>query len=273
MLFLIPLFSEAQLKRSPAKIINPGSLISSYDFEVDNGKLKPAIRVSGSSSDLANIIANSTESNWPAAMQELDSRISNRPNIRLYTVYKILHTGEHCILIAPAAENKHMPEDMRPMKDIYFIMTLDGAAFEGNDPKLDSDEFSDFEDEGDGTILATIVNPGDLYSTFNLNNNASIRSIVVDSGILTEEQFQVIVRLSNEKSWPSGISTLEKRLSAAEKMKEYTAYYIIDFGENDEYVLVWIPIDENAHMPFDMRPTDQEGFYFVMKSSAIEIMY
>ncbi|TXI84105.1 MAG: hypothetical protein E6Q37_09070 [Crocinitomicaceae bacterium] len=273
-LFLIPLLSDAQLRQVAAKIVNPGALYSSYDFEEDHGKLKPAIRVSGSSADVTRIITYSNETNWPAAMQQLDSRISNRANIQLYTVYKILHTSDYCILIVPAAENKHMPENMRPSQDIFFIMTLDGAAFEGNIPDAHAVEsYDEDEEDEEGSGVTKIVAPGDLYSTFDLNNNASMRAIVVESGILTEEQFQVIVKLAHEKNWPSGISSLEKRIAVAEKMKEYTAYYIMHFGENEEYVLVWIPIDENVHMPVAMRPTDQEGFYFVLKSTAVEIGY
>lgn len=276
-LLLLPFVSEAQFKKVDATIVDPGSLYSSYDFEEDPGKLKPAIRLTGTSADLAKIIKYSNEANWPIAMQQLDSRLANRSSIQLYKVYKILHTSDFCILIVPAAENKHMPENMRPAQDIYFIMNLNGAAFEGNTPAINYEEEDPYayEDEYEyddvESVFAKIIAPGELYSTFDLNNNSSIRSLIVESGILTEDQFQIIVKLANENSWPVGISTLNKRLEAATIMKSYNAQYLLNFGENNEYVLVWIPKEENYHMPISMQPTSDEGFYFVLKASAIEI--
>lgn len=275
LLLLLPFISEAQFKKVDATIVDPGSLYSSYDFDEDPGKLKPAIRLTGTSADLAKIIKYSNESNWPIAMQQLDSRLANRSSIQLYKVYKILHTSNFCILIVPATENKHMPENMRPSQDIYFIMNLNGASFEGNVPVLTNNETDDYSYDdpyGDQDITyAIIVAPGDLYSTFDLNNNSWIRALIVDSGILTEDQFQIIVQLANESNWPSGISTLNQRIEAASIMKNYKAQYLLNFGENNEYVLIWITKEENYHMPVAMQPTNDEGFYFVLKASAIEI--
>lgn len=277
LLLLLPFISEAQLKKVNATIVDPGSLYSSYDFEEDPGKLKPAIRLTGTSAELTNIIKYSNEANWPIAMQQLDSRLANRSSIQLYKVYKILHTSNFCILIVPAAENKHMPENMRPVQDIYFIMNLNGAAFEGNTPAINYEEedpytyADEYEHDASESVFAKIIAPGELYSTFDLNNNSSIRALIVDSGILTEDQFQIIVKLANENSWPVGISTLNKRLEAASSMKSYKAQYLLNFGENNEYVLIWIPKEENFHMPITMQPTSDEGIYFVLKASAIEI--
>lgn len=271
LLLLLPFVSEAQFKKVDATIVDPGSLYSSYDFEADPGQLKSAIRLTGTNADLAKIIKYSNEANWPIAMQQLDSRLANRSSIQLYKVYKILHTSNFCILIVPTAENKHMPENMRPKQDIYFIMNLNGAAFEGNTPAINYEEEYEYEYDDVESVFVKIIAPGELYSNFELNNNSSIRALIVDSGILTEDQFQIIVTLANENSWPVGISTLNKRLEAAQIMKSYKAQYLLNFGENNEFVLVWIPKEENYHMPITMQPTSDEGFYFVLKASAIEI--
>lgn len=276
LLLLLPFSFHAQVKKVKAQIVNPGSLYSTYDFEADAGLLKPAIKLQGGTSILSDIIKYSNQSNWPTAMTELNSRLDNKENIQKYKVYKIVKTADYCILLVPAAENKHMPVNMRPARDIYFIMELQGAEFEGNVPKPVVEEvttaYEEGEEEGDG-LRAYIINPGDLYSTFNLKDNVSARELLIDSGILTEEDFSMIVQRSNESGWPSGIATLDQRLLLKEKIKDYVAYYLLDFGDEGEYTMLWIPMEENQHMPATMRPRDEQGIYFIMKSSGVEVDY
>lgn len=276
LLLLFPLTYHAQVKKVPATIVNPGSLYSTYDFTEDVGHLKPAIKLFGGASILTDITTYSQQGSWPSAMKELDSRLSHKEDIKKYKVYKIAATTDYCVLVVPAAENKHMDASMRPTRDIYFIMELQGASYEGNYQEAKSEEPEDdysypgYEEEESDWMTATIVNPGDLYSTFDLKNDTYAREIMVDSGILTEEEYDGIVALANEKGWPAGISTLSQRLAAADLIKQYTAYYFMDFGADYEYTLLWIPQEGNEHMPANMRPKNEDGFYFVIKSSGVE---
>lgn len=273
LLLLLPFSFHAQVKKVKATIVNPGSLYSTYDFEADAGMLKPAIKLQGGSDILSDIIRYSNQANWPAGMKELDSRLAKKELIKKYTAYKIVKTADYCILLIPAAENKQMAQDMRPARDIYFVMELMGADFEGNHPSEKQEEaveYNDYDgDEEDSWTKVDIVNPGDMYSTFNLKDNASIRRILLDSGILSETEFETIVSRAKETGWPSGISTLDKRLAVKEKIKNYTAFYITEFGDENEYMLIWIPQEENTHMPKEMQPQDFEGIYFVIKSSGV----
>ncbi len=274
LLLLLPFSFHAQVKKVKAKIVNPGSLYSTYDFDADAGLLKPAIKLQGGTSILSDIIKYSNQSNWPAGMMTLDSRLESRETIMKYTVYKIVKTSDYCILVAPALENKHMATNMRPAQDIYFIMELQGAEFEGNIPApVVEEETVDYSEDEDEGVRAYISNPGDLYSTFNLKGNESARELLIDSGILTEEDFSIMVARANEDGWPSGIATLDGRLALREKMKEYVAYYLLDFGADGEYTMIWIPQDENQHMPANMRPKDDQGMYFILKSEGVEIDY
>jgi hypothetical protein len=66
------------------------------------------------------------------------------------------------------------------------------------------------------------------------------------------------------------MSTLDKRLAAADEIKLYVTYYVTNFGpEGDDYVMVWVPLYGNEHMPEDMQPTAEEGFYMILKSSGV----
>lgn len=233
----------------------------------------------GGTNILSDIVKYSNQSNWPLGMSTLDGRLEKRELIKKYNAYKIVKTQDYCILLIPASENKHMDANMRPAQDIYFIMELAGADFDGNHPAVVESTSDDFylpeyseEDENSETQV-NIINPGDLYSNFNLNENASARSILVDSGIITEAEYKIIVDRASETGWPSGLSTLSQRLAVKEKMKEYTAYYITEFGDESEYVMIWIPQEENNHMPANMHPKDSEGMYFILKSEGVEFKY
>jgi hypothetical protein len=282
LLFLLPITLSAQVVKVNATIVDPGSLFSTYDFTEDIGMLKPAAKLQGAGKILTDITTYSQEGNWPEALNSLDSRLENRDEFFKYTVYKIVSTADYCILLVPAAENKNLDAKFKPTRDIYFIMETIGVDFEGNiavrpieiEQVYEEDAYAEgdygVEEEEDEEAQVYITEPGDLYSTFNLQENEDARAAMVESGILTEEEFSYLAALSNENAWPSGMSTLDKRLEAAEQIKEYVTYFVTTFGpEGEDYVMVWVPLYGNEHMPEDMQPTAEEGFYMILKSSGV----
>ena len=224
-----------------------------------------------------------TESSWPEGLNSLDSRLENREEFFKYTVYKIVATADYCILVIPAAENRNLDPKFKPTRDIYFIMETKGVDFEGNitvrtvetEEVYGEDTYAEgdyvMEEEGENVEAQVYITaPGDLFSTFDLNGDENAHEVMVGSEILTEEEFSYLASMSTENSWPSGISTLDSRLAAAEQIKEYVTYFVATFGPaGDDYVLVWVPLYGNEHMPQDMQPTSEEGFYMILKSSGV----
>ena len=283
LLFLLPITLSAQVVKVNATIVDPGSLFSTYDFTEDIGMLKPAAKLQGAGKILTDITTYSQEGKWPEGLNSLDSRLENREEFFKYTVYKIVSTADYCVLVVPAAENKNLDAKFKPTRDIYFVMETVGVDFEGNTAVritetvevYEEDEYVEgdygVEEEGeDVEAQVYITEPGDLYSTFDLNSDENAREVMVGSDILTEEEFSYLASMSTENSWPSGMATLDKRLAASEQMKEYVTYFVATFGPaGDDYVLVWVPLYGNEHMPQEMQPTSEEGFYMVLKSSGV----
>lgn len=283
LLFLLPITLSAQVVKVKATIVDPGSLFSTYDFTEDIGMLKPAAKLQGAGKILTDITTYSQENKWPEGLNSLDSRLENRDEFFKYTVYKIVATADYCILVAPATENKNLDAKFKPTRDIYFVMESIGVDFEGNTAvrPIEAEENyqeeayveGDYgvEEEGENVEAQVyITEPGDLYSTFDLKENAEARAALVESEILTEEEFSYLASMSNENSWPSGMSTLDGRLAAADQIKEYVTYFVATFGPaGDDYILVWVPLYGNEHMPQEMQPTSEEGFYMVLKSSGV----
>lgn len=284
LLFLLPITLSAQVVKVKATILDPGSLYSTYDFTEDVGMLKAAAKLQGAGKILTDITTYSQESKWPEGLNNLDSRLENKDEFFKYTVYKIAATSDYCILLVPAAENKNVNAKFRPTRDIYFVMEGIGVDFEGNtavktveteevyeeDAYVEGDDYG-YEEEGENLEAQVfITEPGDLYSTFDLKSDESAREVLVGSEILTEEEFSYLAALCNENSWPSGMSTLNKRLGSAEQIKEYVTYFVATFGPSgDDYVMVWVPLYGNEHMPEEMKPVGEEGFYMIFKSSGV----
>jgi hypothetical protein len=283
LLFLLPITLSAQVLKVNATIVDPGSLFSTYDFTEDIGMLKPAAKLQGAGKILTDITIYSQESSWPEGLNNLDSRLANREEFFKYTVYKIVSTADYCILVVPAAENRNLDAKFKPTRDIYFIMETVGVDFEGNiavrtvetEEVYGEDTYAEgdyvMEEEGENVEAQVYITaPGDLFSTFDLNGDENAHEVMVGSEILTEEEFSYLASMSTENSWPSGISTLDSRLAAAEQIKEYVTYFVATFGPaGDDYVLVWVPLYGNEHMPQDMQPTSEEGFYMILKSSGV----
>ena len=122
---LIWVFSISALfaqKRVKVSIIDPGQLYSTYEFS--EGELEATSLPAKIQKD---IITYGVESNWPESIQGLGFRTDNPEKMKKYKVYKIAEINENrCILVVPAKENKKMPKGMKPSRDIYFIMGLDG---------------------------------------------------------------------------------------------------------------------------------------------------
>jgi len=75
------------------------------------------------------IIETSNESTWPMGISTLDNRKKNKDKFRDYSVYYTTTIRKNiAVLWVPAAENNSMPEDMRPMHDIYFLIEEEGIA-------------------------------------------------------------------------------------------------------------------------------------------------
>lgn len=283
LLFLLPITLSAQVVKVNATIVDPGSLFSTYDFTEDIGMLKPAAKLQGAGKILTDITTYSQEAKWPEGLNNLDSRLENREEFFKYTVYKIVATADYCILVVPAAENKNLDTKFKPTRDIYFVMETVGVDFEGNtasrivspEEVYGEDEYVEgdygVEEEGENVEAQVyITEPGDLYSTFDLNSDENAREVMVGSAILTEEEFSYLASMSTENSWPSGMATLDKRLASAEQIKDYVTYFVATFGPaGDDYVMVWVPLYGNEHMPQEMQPTSEEGFYMVLKSSGV----
>lgn len=71
--------------------------------------------------------------------------------------------------------------------------------------------------------------------------------------------------------YPKGLSD---KGNVAEIVAKYKAYVVADWVRyNQGRALVWVPRDENLHMPADLQPIDDNGFFMVFKGNETGFSY
>ncbi len=165
-----------------------GELYSTYTLTEDDEKI---IKEQSSSSELSKFKSAYTETQWPSAINTLEGRNANRNKMYDYHLYKIAElSGGEIAVVAPAGENKHMPEGMLADKDLYFIV---GQAGFGGQQKAVEDipDLSSLEDDYYGLEEQVYVAPD--YSglkTFDEQFNALLQECEQDfEGIWGQELF------------------------------------------------------------------------------------
>lgn len=231
------------------KITDPGELYSGFDID-GNSDARNAIKNSGAGS-YNSILDHAKESGWPSGIQKLDDRLDKAEKMKEYVVYKVAEFGDKVLLKIPASENKHMASNMQASYDFYFVIGQKGVTPYGN------------ATSGSKYPTGTRVNinsTGGMYSTFNLetsNYNSNIRNQL-------GAEYSDVITYSNEKNWPSGISTFDNRDRVRDKLNNYHAWKIAEF---EDKCILRIPASENKHMPYDMQPS--HDIYFVISKSNI----
>ena len=234
------------------KITDSGDLYSTYDIEGTDEAVS-AIK-KAASADYYNIIKYAKEGGWPTGIATLDARDEVRSKMNDYVVYKVAEFDGKYLLKVPAAENKHMPANMRADYDFYFVIGQTGASPAGEQSKT-------YSNRG---IKATIVSTGGMYSTFDLANSGFTSTIKSQLG----SEYEDILVYSKEANWPYGISTFDSRDTKRQQLNNYTAYKIAEF--DNKYILR-IPVADNKYMPQEMRPT--HDIYFIINKTNVTLNY
>lgn len=111
---------------------------------------------------------------------------------------------------------------------------------------------------------AKIINSGDLYSTYNIKENATELAKLkaqVPASLVND-----ILENSMEGSWVEGIATLDARNKNRAMIADYVVYKVAELS--DAYVLA-IPAVKNKNMSSEMR--SDKDFYFVIGKKGVEI--
>lgn len=275
-------FSGVMAQEPPMKITDSGELLSTYHLE-NSTQEKDQIRAQVGEDLLQDILDYSNESSWPSGISTLDGRNKNRSLVNEYVAYKVATFGtnsQYYVLRIPTSKNGFQPSQMIPSRDIYFIIGKGGVTEMNGDPyvsnnqsntNINSVDSDNNEGEEEEMREVRILNPMELYSTYDLRKDEVAKQLLIDSGELTEAEYDVLADMTNEKSWPSGINSYSNREGNRPKIKNYKAYMALEYESNGKkLIMLYIPKEENDFMPSDMQPNDELGFYMMFNREGVE---
>ena len=230
---------------------------------------------------LTAILAYSSEETWPPGMATLEARDSNRAEISRYVAYRIVRIGsDRSLLWVPAAENQHLSAAYVPTHDFFVLINNVGISDSGAARPLGAAPVPGAVTAAPAASTAAPaaaaaasakgtpirwVDSAQMMSTPNLRDDTNalsiLRNAVGDAGL------QEVLDYSNERNWPGSMSTLQGRNENRAAISKYVAYPFVDLGDG-RYIL-WIPANENQHMPANLRPT--KNFYMMIGASGIQM--
>lgn len=103
-------------------------------------------------------------------------------------------------------------------------------------------------------------------------------ALVNISGKLTAEQFTRAMTLANESYFPEGINTPKKLVQRHKEVKKYKAYWQGSWLQTNSKEgwaqmlhLLWLPVEENQHMPDDLKPLHKDGMFFIVSNDGLSL--
>lgn len=258
------------------KIVTVGDLYSTYDLAGSNADDVSRWRSEWGSSTVDKILELSKESGWPENINTLSKRDGKRERFTQYMAYYVADVGSDKVLLwLPKAENQNVDSDLRLPFDIYMVYKKSAVTL-GQKTRPPSSAATGTKTLGGGTgsgngsgsgNRATVIkDPGQLYSTYDLEKDESGIASLLRNTYGTAAGNEILKR-AVETGWPSGISTFTGRNSYREGFINFVAYYIADIGTDK--VLLWIPMNKNGHMPAACR--GENDIYMVYARSAVTL--
>ncbi|MCB9169098.1 MAG: hypothetical protein H6594_01965 [Flavobacteriales bacterium] len=237
-----------------------------------DGPLKDRNAIAGmeaagiSEEEKATVVRNSAPELWPLGLADDSARAADLPYIRNYNAYRLCRYKEDTlawsIVMLPARENLHMPEELRPTADLFLLVP--DAALEKVEPAKKRPEISRGP-SWRAREKVSIVTPDALYATYDLGHDEAGMKALRDQGMSTAEVDAVVFRC-HESNWPEGIDTFDERYPRLDQFKKYKAYLGAAW---DDKVLVIVPFEKNRRMPILMRP--YVDIYMVYARTGVQI--
>jgi len=228
---------------------------------------KAALQATGLPEDQQTmVVTNSGAQFWPVSLMNDSARQASAPYIGNYVGYRMFSFREdtvpYTVVMIPAKDNIHMPEDLRPTADLFLAVAdvgLADAAPARQRPEISRGPRWKDRDQ------ATILKPAEVYATYDLGSDAVARQALADAGMSIPEIEAVAFR-SHERNWPDGIDTYEERSALISRFGKYKAF--VGASWDDKVVLI-VPVEKNRSMPKLMRP--YVDIYLVYAKSAVSV--
>lgn len=212
------------------------------------------------------VLAQGKADKLPTGLRTDSALAANVAAVRNYTAHRICsyadEQGPKVVVYVPAAENYHMPEELRSREDIYLVLpepAVSTALMDAQRPKPSKGPSWRRMRE------ARINTPDAVYATYDLGSDSVALAKLAENGMSPAEIDAVVFR-SHERNWPEGIDAFEHRYPKLDAFKRYKAFQAATW---EDKVLLVIPVEPNKRQPVGMRP--YLDIYMVYAKSAVAV--
>lgn len=257
----LPSFGQQQVK-----IAEPTALVLDPDLHKRKAALA-GMQAAGITSEQEDLVLNYSDPKlWPTGIASDSARKANAAYFQNYAAFPLCtftdDSTQMSVLMIPAKENIHMPEDMRPVADLYLVFPT--AATRDVVPAKPRPSISKGP-RWKNLPEAKIISPGDLYATFDMAGDQEALDALTKRG-MSQPEIDAVVFRCHERNWPEGIDQFDERYPRLEQFKKYKAFVGAKWGDK---VLLIVPVEKNKKMPALLRP--YVDIYFVYNAQAVEV--
>lgn len=203
---------------------------------------------------------------WPHGLGTDSARTANAPYMQNYVTFLVARymqdSTEMAVVMVPARDNLHMPEDLRPVADIYFVVpfnVLSSVLPAAPKPSISRGP------RWKNLPAAKIIDVSELYATPDLGRDSAALEAFTRRG-MNQAEIDAVVFRSHQSNWPEGIDEFQERQALLPQFKKFKAFVGAKWGDK---VLLIIPVEKNKGMPKLMRP--YVDIYFVYKAAAVQV--
>ena len=253
------------IAQAPVKIIDHTAVDPTRDLRRDKQAMA-GLQASGLTGDEQDLVADqSNTSIWPSGLLNDTARKANAPYIQNYSAFRLGNfqrdTVRFAVVMIPAASNLHMPDDLRPIADIF--LALPEKAIANTNTAVVRPRISRGP-RWKGLREAKVMKPDELFATYDLAADSAARTAMLRT--MSESEYEQVLFRSNETNWPDGINTFDERFPRIQDFKKYKAYASARW---EDKLLIIVPAEKNKKMPALLRP--YVDLYFIYSKSAIEV--
>lgn len=245
--------------------------VAALDAAPDLRKVKEipgALQAAGfNGEELQTILDFGNRQNWPEGIRSDTARAANAPYIPNYVCFRLCAFNrdgdQQEVLMVPARNNIHMPEEMRPLGD--FFLALPEHALSNVEENAQKRPTVSRGPAWAHRPKVKIVKADELFGSYDLEADSAGLKALEDAGMSPAEIDAVVFR-STERNWPEGMDNLDKRIPLLKRFTKYKAYLGAQW---DDKALLIVPVAKNRRMPVNMRP--YIDLYFVYSLPGVKV--
>lgn len=135
---------------------------------------------------------------------------------------------------------------------------------------INSDGTNQGEIQHKNKELVYITEDSGQWTTIRLNKEKESIDAMLKSGLYSENDLIKISDLASEESYPLALKSYKLRDQNMHLARNYKCIRITQFTTSyAAYSVLWIPKADNIGLPIEMQPTSDNGYYMVVRTTAV----